>query len=241
MLSSRNADQSESPAINQQLPDPLPVDPLPIFKGWLDEAFARKVQPNPNAMALATVGADGSPSVRTVLCKGVDLPRGFLVFYTNYNGRKGRELAGNPRAAVCFHWDNLDRQVRLEGPVTQSPAAESDGYFVSRPLESRLGAWSSDQSEPIESRNALLEKAELVRERFGTARQIAEGSIVVPRPPHWGGYRLWPERVELWVGGVGRMHDRAGWVRELRATQVDGAPGFMPVPPGRWSATRLQP
>jgi pyridoxamine 5'-phosphate oxidase len=239
-----SADQSGAPDLDQSLPDPLPADPLAIFKAWFDEAATKRVQPNPNAMSLATIDPDGTPSVRMVLCKEIDLRRGFLVFYTNYRGRKGRALAANPRAAVAFHWDALDRQVRIEGPVTQSPAGESDAYFAGRPLISRLAAWASDQSEPIVSRAALRARLRSVEERFGVRapdpmHPDERSATAVPRPAHWGGMRLWAARVELWVGGTGRLHDRAGWNRALEPSMEDGAPGF--VAKGIWKGTRLQP
>lgn len=227
-----SADQSDAPAIAQNLPDPLPGDPFPLFQSWFDEARERKVQPNPNAMSLATIDADGTPSCRVVLCKYVRPDLNCIVFFTNYHGRKGRALEANRKAAVCFHWDVLDRQVRMEGVVTRSPVAESDGYFATRPLESQIGAWASDQSEPIGSREELFEKAAMAVARFCEAPSI-------PRPEHWGGYRLWVSRMEFWVGGVGRMHDRAGWTRPLAPGNVEGVAGF--VPSAGWSATRLQP
>jgi pyridoxamine 5'-phosphate oxidase len=213
---------------------------MELFTQWFDEAHARRVQPNPNAFTLATVDADGTPSARVVLCKGIDAAAGYIVFHTNYNGRKGRALAANPRAGVCFHWDALDRQVRIEGPVTRSPEAESDAYFLTRPWLRRVGAWTSQQSEPVASRAALVEQLEATMRRFGidpSNPPPPDSTIEIPRPPHWGGVRIWARRVELWVGGSGRLHDRAAWVRELRP---DGS-GAGYVQDGLWSATRLQP
>lgn len=233
-------DHVHAPKSEDSLPDELPADPFPLFQSWFDEAHARKVQPNPNAMSLATIDADGTPSVRIVLCKGIDAARGFIAFYTNYRGRKGRALEANPRAGVCFHWDALDRQVRIEGPVTRSPEAESDAYFKTRPLDRQLGAWASDQSEPIASREALFEKAAMVMARFCSDPNLKPGEIPeIPRPPHWGGYRLWAARIEVWIGSSARMHDRAVWVRPLAGATVDGVPGY--VAQGPWEATRLQP
>ncbi len=207
------------------LPSPLPDDPMPLFAQWFEGARAAKAQPNPDSMSLATATPDGRPSVRVVLCKKLIVDPGYVVFFTNYHSRKGSELAANPHAAAVFHWDGFGRQVRLEGPVVVSPAEESDGYFVSRALDSRIGAWASLQSQPLESRRTLLKRVATEAARFGTS---------VPRPPHWGGYRLWPEAVELWIDGPFRVHDRARWTRELEPA----GEGFRP---GRWQATRLYP
>lgn len=235
-----NADQSDVRAVyspSELLPEALPADPMPIVEAWLREAEARRDQPNPNAMTLATVDADGTPSARVVLCKGFAADPGYVVFYTNYQGRKGRALTGDPRAAVVFHWDHQDRQVRIEGPVVRSPASESDAYFATRPVESRIGAWASAQSEPIGSRAELLARVDETMARFGvTPESLRRGEgAEIPRPPNWGGWRVWARRVELWVGGPGRVHDRAGWTRELRPGGDDGFTA------GAWSATRLCP
>jgi pyridoxamine 5'-phosphate oxidase len=233
-----NADQSDAFAVPQLLPEELPPHPFGIFKSWWDEARAKRVQPNTHAMCLATIDEGGRPSARMVLCKGMDLDPtpgaggGFIVFYTNRNSRKAAALESNPRAAAVFHWDALDRQVRIEGPVVRSPDAESDAYFASRPLESRIGAWVSDQSKPIASRDDLLAKVGETILRLGV--QLDDETAHIPRPPHWGGYRIWIESMELWVGGPGRVHDRARWIRTL----VRGGEGFSGNP---FHATRLQP
>ena len=225
------------------LPDSLPESPWGIFKDWWDLAHAGNeggpVTPNPNAMNVATINQAGAPSSRIVLCKSFDADSGHLVFYTNYEGNKGTQLAEHPVAAACFHWDALDRQVRVEGPVVRSPAAESDAYFHSRHILKRLGAWASDQSRPIDSREALLEKYADVLERFGVPIGVVAGeepgeSIDIPRPPHWGGFRLFAARMELWIGGTGRFHDRAVWTRDL-------SPAGESFNAGPWSASRLQP
>jgi len=189
-------------------------------------------------MVLATADSDGHPSARVVLCKDIVPQPGYLVFYTNYLSRKGRQLTENPRAAVVMHWDAMHRQVRVEGQIVRAPDADSDAYFASRPWQSRLGAWASAQSEPIGSRKDLEAAVVKAAERFHTPPPDAEVSsseqVVVPRPPHWGGFRLWADSVELWVEGDARIHDRARWTRSL----TPHGEGF---DVGPWSATRLQP
>ena len=222
------------------LPELLPPEPLGVLDQWMKESWQRRLQPNPNAMVLATSDPDGRPSARVVLCKEIVEQPGYLVFFTNYLSRKGRQLSDNPRAAAVIHWDALHRQVRIEGPVVQAPAADSDAYFASRPWQSRVGAWASEQSAPVASRGVLQKAVASTAERFGVpdptaAEDEARNEFVIPRPPHWGGYRLWADSVELWVEGEGRIHDRARWTREL----VRQADGFFDV--GRWSSTRLQP
>jgi pyridoxamine 5'-phosphate oxidase len=231
-------------AHDRPLPDDLPADPIPTFKAWFDEAVAAKAQPNPNCMYLATSTPDGTPSVRTVLCKGIDAAGGSIEFYTNYTSRKAGEIERPDapwRASVLFHWDHADRQVRLEGPVMRVTAEASDAYFKSRHWQSRLGAWASDQSKPIASRGDLLAKvARAAAQHLGAnvlgliTGLIRERDVQIPRPPHWGGYRLFAQSVELWQGGTGRVHDRARWTRSL----IREGDAFTP---GSWTSTRLQP
>jgi pyridoxamine 5'-phosphate oxidase len=221
------------------LPDPLPANPLALATTWLTEAWRRAEQPNPNAMVLATVDATGQPSARVVLCKEIVAEPGYLRFYTNYRSRKGRELEGNPRAAITMHWDHAHRQVRIEGRVALAPAGDSDAYFTSRPWQRQIGAWASAQSEPIDSRQALLAAVETTAARFGAPVPGPEDSVTpagvqIPRPPHWGGYWLWASAVELWVEGAARIHDRVRYTRTLNA---DGET----LRPGAWRAERLQP
>ena len=179
------------------------TDPFALFDEWLAEA--RLSEPNdPEAMAVATVNAAGRPSARMVLLKGHG-PDGF-VFYTNQESRKGGELAGNPNAALLFHWKSLRRQVRIEGTVTPVEAAEADAYFASRSRDSQLGAWASDQSRPLDSRATFEARYDDVRARY-------EGGDV-PRPPHWSGYRVTPERVEFWNDRAHRLHERRLFVRD---------------------------
>jgi pyridoxamine 5'-phosphate oxidase len=225
------------------LPDPLPADPLQLAETWLQQAFDEQVQPNPNAMALATVAPGGAPSVRMVLCKDIVLPEGYLLFFTNYESRKGAELATHPRCAAVLHWDALERSVRVEGFVTRSPPRESDDYFASRPWQSRLGAWASQQSRPVGTRQQLVEQLRAAARRFGTPpvgpdadADDSPAGVEVPRPAHWGGYRLWVEAVELWVGGEYRIHDRARWTRSL--TAIGDGHAFASTP---WHVQRLQP
>jgi pyridoxamine 5'-phosphate oxidase len=188
------------------------ADPLQQFGTWLEQALSAQL-PEPNAMTLATVGPDGRPSTRIVLIKGCD-ERG-LVWYTNYASRKGRELAAQPFAALQFHWVELERVVRIEGRVEKAGEDESDAYYASRPLDSRLGAWASPQSEVIGSRAVLVAAA---------AKAALTHGLNPPRPPHWGGYRLVPDRWEFWQGRKSRLHDRlryrlegGAWVRERLA------------------------
>lgn len=210
----------------QSLPDPLPTEPFTLAAAWLAEATLRANQPNPNAMVLATCDANGHPSARVVLCKEIQPAAGSVRFVTNYESRKGRELAANPRAALVFHWDHLHRQIRMEGVVHKATVQDSDSYFASRARDSQLGAHASHQSEPIASPAALQAQLDGVRARYS-------GSV--PRPPHWGGYVMWVDAVELWVAGASRMHDRARWTRQLSDVR-----GSRPVA-SPWTATRLQP
>jgi pyridoxamine 5'-phosphate oxidase len=215
------------------LPVPLPADPMPLFQEWFREAAARRTQPNPDAMVVATAGSNGNPSARVLLCKRVVVDPGYIVFFTNYQSRKGQELAARPRAAAVFHWDALHRQVRIEGPIARSPDSESDEYFASRALDSRIAAWASEQSQPLASRDVLVQRVHETAARFGVAPGATSGTV--PRPPHWGGNRLWVERIELWTEGANRVHDRAVWMRPL---QPAGEHAFMSGP---WRSTRLNP
>ncbi|WP_422014811.1 pyridoxamine 5'-phosphate oxidase [Roseateles sp.] len=186
--------------------------PLALFQRWMDEAIAHDVS-EPTAMTVATVGADGRPSTRVVLLKGCD--ESGMVWFTNYESRKGEELAINPFAALQFHWVEMERVVRIEGRVEKTSVQESDDYFKSRPLDSRLGAWASPQSHVISSRAVLVANA---------AKAAVQHGLNPPRPPHWGGFRLVPDRFEFWQGRRSRLHDRlryrldaGGWLRERLA------------------------
>ncbi len=221
------------------LPASPPADPLPLVACWLDEAREAALQPNPNAMTLASVDKAGQPSARVVLLKHFDQDQGFVVFYTHYNSRKGAELAHNPRAAAVLHWDHLGRQLRCEGQVVRSPAAESDAYFRGRPWLSQLNAWASDQSKPIPTHAALIAQArqraaELGVNVVGEQLTTPPDEPAIERPAGWGGYRLWINALEFWVHGDGRFHDRIRYQRTL------GSVARQP-PAGPWSAMRLQP
>lgn len=182
----------------------LPLaDPFQWFERWFEEAGRLEID-YPNAFSLATVGEAGQPRVRTVLLKQWD--RDGFVFYTNYRSRKGRDLSEIPRAGMHFYWRQLARQIRIEGPCRKVSAEQSDAYFASRPRGSQLGAWASDQSAPLESRPAL-------EARYRELKADYDGEPV-PRPSHWGGYRVVPERLEFWTAGDHRLHDRWEWTRE---------------------------
>ena len=189
-------------------------DPFSQFGAWLREAEASEPN-NPNAMTLATVSADGRPSTRMVLLKGYD-DQGF-VFYTNYTSQKGRELLGNPNASLCFYWKSLGRQVRVDGRAEPVSDAEADAYFASRQRGSQIGAWASDQSRPVDSRETLEERVRAVTAEYDGAN--------VPRPAHWSGFRVVPDRIEFWTDRPNRLHDRQVFDRVV----------------GGWREQRLQP
>jgi pyridoxamine 5'-phosphate oxidase len=199
------------------LPQPPPPDPMPLIERWLLEA-AERIGNNPWAMALASVGRDHHPAVRYVLLKHLDAG-GFLVFFTNYGSRKAAELDAAGTAAAALYWPDLGRQLRFEGRVARSPDDESDAYFASRPRLSQLNAWASRQSAPIES-------LELMRARIASHEREFEGHNPIPRPAHWGGYRLTIDAVELWVEGQDRFHERLRYER---------------AGPDDWRYTYLQP
>jgi pyridoxamine 5'-phosphate oxidase len=210
-------------------------------KAWLDEAFEKKVQRNPHTVIAATVSADGQPAARAVLCKEFVADPGYVVFYTNYESDKVIHLNNNSRIALVFHWDAFGRQVRIEGETIRSPAEESDAYFASRDWASQIGAWGSDQSSPLESRAALIAQVGRRAMKLGAGavknvKSIAKADRpVIPRPPHWGGIRVWANRIELWIEGADRIHDRARWERSLDRSDDD----LFTV--GEWTGTRLQP
>lgn len=190
-------------------------DPFALFDAWMAEARASELR-DPNAMALATVDADGLPDVRLVLLKGKD-ERGF-VFYTNAESAKGRQLAGQPRAALVFYWKSLNRQIRARGRVEPATAAEADAYYASRPRLSRIGAWASEQSRPLDSREQLVDRVAAFESRFP--------GDDIPRPPQWQGFRIVPQTMEFWQDRPSRLHDRVQFVR---------------TPDGGWTRQRLYP
>jgi len=215
------------------LPSPTPADPVPVVSSWLAEIVSSGRLKNPNAMALATADRAGSPSVRMVLLKEI-APAGYAVFYSNYQSRKGGELEENPRAAAVLYWEPAGRQVRFEGPVVRSPGAESDAYFATRPTQSQLNAWASAQSRPLAAPADLERAAQKAARQLGVDQQ-GGAARPVPRPAHWGGYRLWFETVELWAEGVHRFHERLRYRRDLERADAHAYRA------GAWSAERLQP
>ena len=231
------------------LPEDLRFSPFKIVSRWFTEAVELAWQPNPNNMVISTVKESSQkktaqarvldnealeetvyiPDARIVLCKDMNVEKGYLVFFTNYQSAKSEQLKVNPKASALFHWDNLGRQIRISGEIVRSPVMESENYYNSRDALSRLGAWASDQSQPVESRESLLKRVEEEKERFKPAGEN------IPRPPHWGGYRLWATKVELWISHPGRIHDRAVWSRDIKGEQEDEF-HF-----SKWTSTRLQP
>jgi pyridoxamine 5'-phosphate oxidase len=216
------------------MPDGGEIQPFAMVRRWVDEA-ASGTRRNPNAMSLATVGEDGRPSVRMVLLKGLSTEQGYVVFYTNYRSRKGRELTRHPWAAAALYWEELGRQIRLEGRVSVSPELESDAYFATRPFRSQLNAWISAQSAPLAPADDLPARAVLKAAELGEALDDDNAPRAVPRPPFWGGYRLWCDCVELWTEGAGRFHERVQYRRQLDGRDDGGFDA------GPWRAQRLQP
>lgn len=214
-------------------------DPMTLVGQWLDEAVDRARQPHPNAMTLATAGPGARPSARVVLIKGLERRRGYAEFFTNYGSRKAAELDANGWAAGVIHWDALGRQLRFEGPVVRSPDADSDAYFASRPWRSRINAWASRQSAPLGDAAELEREARRIAQRFGAPDPFGTaepaGSVAIPRPAFWGGYRLWFAAVEAWASGRDRFHERVRFERRLRAEDAFGFDG------GAWTRVRLQP
>ena len=220
----------EGQATDPSLHDPLPSEPFGLLEAWLQDAVSRSGQMNPDAIALATDDENGLPSVRYVLCRKIDTTDGSISFYTNRDSAKGRGLARTPYASAAFYWDAMQRQARISGPVVRSPEEESDAYFAGRARLSQIAAWASRQSEPIASRDELLKRLREETDRFGGI----DGNDPIPRPSNWGGYRLYAQSVELWVGSRGRAHDRVLWERNLEETGST-------FRGEAWRSSRLQP
>ena len=215
------------------LPEILPDDPMHQAKRWFDRTNSEKWQPNPNAMTLSTVDKNNAPSSRIVLCKYFVADPGYIVFFTNYNSRKGEEIKDNPEVSLVFHWDNIGRQLRIKGIAVYSPSSESDEYFASRNRGSQISAWGSNQSQPVESRSELIKQMNDKLDEFDISGTHNEKEI--PRPPHWGGIRVWAHEIELWMDGEDRVHDRARWTRKLKINQDNS------FSTSKWIGTRLQP
>ena len=211
-------------------------NPLLLLQSWLNEAMELDLQPNPDTMAIATSNSQGLPNVRMVLCKEINTEEGYVVFYTNYNSVKSLEIKENPKCSALFHWDKLGYQIRIRGEILQSPDEENDAYFASRHLGSQVGAWASNQSNPVEDREALDDQFKKILDRFNlTSESITQNEQKIPRPPNWGGYRLWIEEIEFWLNQKDRLHDRLHFRRALTISS-EGIETEK-----NWTVKRLQP
>ena len=211
-------------------------NPLLLLQSWLNEAMELDLQPNPDTMAIATSNSQGLPNVRMVLCKEINTEEGYVVFYTNYNSVKSLEIKENPKCSALFHWDKLGYQIRISGEILQSPDEENDTYFASRHLGSQVGAWASNQSNPVEDREALDDQFKKILDRFNlTSESITRNEQKIPRPPNWGGYRLWIEEIEFWLNQKDRLHDRLHFRRALTISS-EGIETEK-----KWTVKRLQP
>ncbi len=211
-------------------------NPLLLLQSWLNEAMELDLQPNPDTMAIATSNSQGLPNVRMVLCKEINTEEGYVVFYTNYNSVKSLEIKENPKCSALFHWDKLGYQIRIRGEILQSPDEENDTYFASRHLGSQVGAWASNQSNPVEDREALDDQFKKILDRFNlTSESIPRNEQKIPRPPNWGGYRLWIEEIEFWLNQKDRLHDRLHFRRALTISS-EGIETEK-----KWTVKRLQP
>jgi pyridoxamine 5'-phosphate oxidase len=211
-------------------------NPLLLLQSWFNEALELDLQPNPDTMAIATSNSQGLPNVRMVLCKEINTEEGYVVFYTNYNSVKSMEIKENPKCSALFHWDKLGYQIRIRGEILQSPDEENDAYFASRHLGSQVGAWASNQSNPVVDRQALDDQFRKILDRFNlTNESITRNEKKIPRPPHWGGYRLWIEEIEFWLNQKDRLHDRLHFKRALTISSEDIETEK------NWTVKRLQP
>ena len=211
-------------------------NPLLLLQSWFNEALELDLQPNPDTMAIATSNSQGLPNVRMVLCKEINTEEGYVVFYTNYNSVKSMEIKENPKCSALFHWDKLGYQIRIRGEILQSPDEENDAYFASRHLGSQVGAWASNQSNPVVDRQALDDQFRKILDRFNlTNESITRNEKKIPRPPHWGGYRLWIEEIEFWLNQKDRLHDRLHFRRALTISSE----GIKTEK--NWTVKRLQP
>ena len=220
----------------KMLSQSMTKNPLLLLESWLDEATESDLQPNPDTMAIATSNSQGHPNVRMVLCKEINTEEGYVVFYTNYNSVKSLEIKENPKCSALFHWDKLGYQIRIRGEILQSPDEENDTYFASRHLGSQVGAWASNQSNPVEDREALDDQFKKILDRFNlTSESITRNEQKIPRPPNWGGYRLWIEEIEFWLNQKDRLHDRLHFRRALTISS-EGIETEK-----KWTVKRLQP
>ena len=211
-------------------------NPLLLLQSWFNEALELDLQPNPDTMAIATSNSQGLPNVRMVLCKEINTEEGYVVFYTNYDSVKSMEIKENPKCSALFHWDKLGYQIRIRGEILQSPDEENDAYFASRHLGSQVGAWASNQSNPVEDREALDDQFKKILDRFNlTSESITRNEQKIPRPPNWGGYRLWIEEIEFWLNQKDRLHDRLHFRRALTISS-EGIETEK-----KWTVKRLQP
>ena len=222
--------------MRKMLSQSMTQNPLLLLQSWLNEAMELDLQPNPDTMAIATSNSQGLPNVRMVLCKEINTEEGYVVFYTNYNSVKSLEIKENPKCSGLFHWDKLGYQIRIRGEILQSPDEENDTYFAGRHLGSQVGAWASNQSNPVEDREALDDQFKKILDRFNlTSESITRNEQKIPRPPNWGGYRLWIEEIEFWLNQKDRLHDRLHFRRALTISS-EGIETEK-----KWTVKRLQP
>ena len=220
----------------KMLSQSMTQNPLLLLQSWFNEAMELDLQPNPDTMAIATSNSQGLPNVRMVLCKEINTEEGYVVFYTNYDSVKSMEIKENPKCSALFHWDKLGYQIRIRGEILQSTDKENDAYFASRHLGSQVGAWASNQSNPVEDRQALDDQFRKILDRFNlTSESITRNEQKIPRPPHWGGYRLWIEEIEFWLNQKDRLHDRLHFRRALTISN-EGIETEK-----KWAVKRLQP